>query len=220
MTIFRSLGVLTATSLLALMLSAPVYANGFSGGNVGSDASQGDTGKGDTGTGDTGKGDTGKGDTGTGTGDTGKGDTGKGDTGKGDTGKGDTGKGDTGDKGKDPDPTPDPTPQEPGDRSKDQETKKPGDKYTKKVPGKKVAVCDTNKRSLLSNEGTFVGNITGINCRHDGSVLYHVHLAKGFNDEARRFILKTHVRPVYGKNVRLQLTDMEIKKLIWMNARH
>jgi hypothetical protein len=203
MTIFRSLGALTATSLLALMLSAPVYANGFSGGNVGSDASQGDTGKGDTGTGDTGKGDTGKGD-----------------TGKGDTGKGDTGKGDTGDKGKDPDPTPDPTPQEPGDRSKDQETKKPGDKYTKKVPGKKVAVCDTNKRSLLSNEGTFVGNITGINCRHDGSVLYHVHLAKGFNDEARRFILKTHVRPVYGKNVRLQLTDMEIKKLIWMNARH
>lgn len=203
MTVYKFLGALTATSLLALMLSTPVYAIHGPGTGTGSDAAQGDTGKGDTG-----KGDTGTGGTGTGGGD-------KGDDGKGGDSGGDKGDGGGKDPGPDPDPTPDPTP----DPDPTPEPDRDAPEKDKPTKGKDYT-CNTNKRSLISREGTYVGHIDGITCRDDGTVLYKVTLAKAFNSEAKRVTLKTRVRPINGKNVRVQLTDMQIKKLIWMNARH
>ena len=137
------------------------------------------------------------------------------DVSKGDTGKDaccgkDHGKGYGKDHDKDKDPDPEPTP-----------PSKEGDRNIEQRPAAtNLIACDTSKRLLLSSENAVVGNIDGIDCLDDGTVLYHVLLADAFNSEARRAVFKTTVAPTPGGQVRLQLTNMQVKKLIWMNAAH
>lgn len=113
---------------------------------------------------------------------------------------------------------PAPTPTEPPSQpSTDPQTNDgPNDRNV----GQRAEVCDTGDHRVISSEGALVGHVTKMECKNDGSVLYHVHLVKPFNTEARRVTFKGHGRARKGTDVRLGLTNMEVNKLIWMHAAH
>lgn len=94
-----------------------------------------------------------------------------------------------------------------------------GNQGTERPNLAKPEVCLEPDNRVFSSEGALVGNIGHVRC-DGGMTFYAVHLVHPFNSEARRVTFKVNARPAAGKPVRLALTNHEVRKLIWMNARH
>ena len=218
---FKAIGTLLVVSMLVLSHAGPAAAitgskggdvstgkgkdGGTTGGTTGGGTTGGSKGGGTTGGGTTGGGTT----TGGGGSSTGGGTTGGGGstTGGGTTGGG----GSTGGGGTtDPGPGgPSTTPTGGGERGVDRPSK-----------GHANTFCEKPDPRVLSAQGSLVGHVFKVDCRDDGTTYYMVNLVPPFDSEARRVTFKSDVRPCACYPVRLKLNDQEVKKLIWMNAKH